>query len=150
MPDSNEKKCGSVASALQGQPINGFGFSILQTHLIWYLQRADRVLDLPAGEPIQEPGVASDATAVHTSWHDTQKCSIGGADWNDSHDRFFAMDLRLHLSQCAAGRGSCGDAVLIVCLCVRIIQRGRVLLRVPQNAVVVIGLTADSPPAIWK
>jgi hypothetical protein len=46
-------------------------------------------------------------------------------------DGSFSVDVRLQLPQSAAGLGSCGNAVLVVHLCVWLLQRDGVLFRVP-------------------
>jgi len=63
--------------------------------------------------------------------HDTQKCGVAGTDRDDSHDGSFSVDVRLQLPQSAAGSGSCGNSLLVVYLCVWLLQRDGVLLRVP-------------------
>ncbi len=78
--------------------------------------------------------------------HDTQECSVAGFDRDDSDDGSFAVDVRLHLPQCLAERGSFGHAVLVLYLCVWLLQRHGVLLRVPQNAEVVIWARAWRAP----
>jgi hypothetical protein len=70
--------------------------------------------------------------------HDTQKCGIAGTDRDDSDDGSFSVDVRLHLPKCPAGLGSCGFTVLVIHLCVWLLQRGCVLLRVPWSAVVTL------------
>ncbi len=72
------------------------------------------------------------------SRHDTQKRGVAGADRDDIDDGSFSVDVRPHLPQCRAGLGSCGDAALVIYLCVWLLQRGSVLLRVPSGAAVVM------------
>ena len=73
--------------------------------------------------------VAPDTPNVHTRDHDTQKCGAAGTDRNGSDDGSFGVEFRLQLAQSAAGLGSCGNAVLVVHLCVWLLQRGCVLFR---------------------
>jgi hypothetical protein len=70
--------------------------------------------------------------------HNTQKCGTAGTDGNDSDNRSCIVDIRLQRPQCPAGLDSCGNAVLVVHLCVCVLQRGCVLLRVLQSAVVIL------------
>jgi hypothetical protein len=70
--------------------------------------------------------------------HDTQECGVASFDWNSFDDGCSHVEFCLHLSQCAAGLGSCRDAVPVIHLCVWLLQCGCVLLRVPPGAVVVI------------
>jgi hypothetical protein len=69
------------------------------------------------------------------SCHDTQECCSAGLHRNDSNDGSFAVGVRSHFSQCAAGLASGGHAVLIIHLCVWLLQCGRVLLHISPGAV---------------
>jgi hypothetical protein len=65
--------------------------------------------------------------------HDTQECGVAGAGRNDSDNGVFSVGFCLQRPQCPAGPDSCDNAVIFVHLCVCLLQRGSVLLRVPQS-----------------
>jgi hypothetical protein len=70
--------------------------------------------------------------------HDTQKCGVAGSNRNDSGDGSPRVEFCPHLPQCPAGLGSCGDAIPVIHLCVRLLQCDGVLLGVSPSGVVVI------------
>lgn len=72
------------------------------------------------------------------SQHDPQKCGIAGFDRNNPDDGSSRVGFCLHRPQCPPGSNSCGHAVPLIHLCVRLLQCNGVLFRVPPGAVVVI------------
>ncbi len=85
----------------------------------------------------QEPGCGRYRLSSY-SHHDAQECCIAGTDRNDSGNRSSSVDVRQYCPQCPAGIGSSGNAVPMVRLCICLLQRGGVLLRVPPGAVVTL------------
>jgi hypothetical protein len=83
-------------------------------------------------------GVASDSRKSSYSGHDTQKCGAAGTHRNDIDDGSFGVEFCLHPHQCPSGLGSCRDAVVVVYLCNRLLDRSCVLLHVSQSTVGVI------------
>jgi hypothetical protein len=80
--------------------------------------------------------------------HDTQKCGIASFGRDDTDDGSFGVEFRLHFPQCPAGRGTGGHAVPVVYLCVWLLQRHGVLLRIPQNAVVILARVHFPPDGL--
>jgi hypothetical protein len=85
----------------------------------------------------QQPGCSRYRQSSY-SHHDAQECCIAGTDRNDSGNRSSSVDVRQYCPQCPAGIGSSGNAVPVVRLCVCLLQRGGVLLCVPESAIVIV------------
>ena len=77
------------------------------------------------------------------SEHDAQKCRTAGADRNGSRNGASGLGFDCERVERGAGTGSSRDPVLIDHPCVWRSQRGRVLLRFSQSAVVIQGV--DTP-----
>ena len=67
--------------------------------------------------------------------HDSQKCRTPSPGRNDSDNSFPSVDIGFRCHQCPARRGSCGSPVLGLHLCLWLLLRGSVLLRVSSSAV---------------
>ena len=70
-------------------------------------------------------------------------------DRDDSDDGSPRVEFSFHLPQCPAGRGSSGHAIPVVYLCVWLLQRDGVLLRVPPGAAVVISVRTFGRVTTW-
>jgi hypothetical protein len=75
-------------------------------------------------------GVADDTGNGSYSDYDTEKCGIPRTDRNDFDNGSLSVDVGFQRPQFPAGLGSCGNAVVVVHLCVCVLQCGCVFLRV--------------------
>jgi len=71
------------------------------------------------------------------SRHDAQEWGAFGSDRNNPGDGASGMGFSLYGAERSSRAGSSGEAVLIAHLCVRGLQRRRVLFRFSQTAVVI-------------
>ena len=67
---------------------------------------------------------------ISYSDYDTQKCGIAGVDWNRPDNGSSSVDVCLQRRRCPTGSASCCDPALVVHLCVCLLLRGCILLRV--------------------
>ena len=81
--------------------------------------------------------VASSPLEHPYSRHDPQNYGTVSNDRNGSSDGSSGLDVRRRCSECLARSGATGNTFRILHLRVWMLHRGRVLLRIPQGAVVI-------------
>jgi hypothetical protein len=69
-----------------------------------------------------EAEVGDHTATVHIPTMTLKKCGFAGSDRDDIDDGSFVVVVRPHLPQCPTGLGSCGDAVPVIHLSVRLLR----------------------------